>query len=98
MSETYYLFFMAFTTFLHKPCFFIVNSCHDLTGWGLYEHLYGLVKKTSNRGNLPEDIFTQAIACTHYAIVWQLTKLDEHMPEKVGEEIEESKKQNNKTP
>ncbi|XP_072033672.1 cohesin subunit SA-1-like isoform X2 [Amphiura filiformis] len=57
-------------------------SCHDLTGWGLYESLYGLVKKTSNRGNLPEDIFTQAIACTHYAIVWQLSKMGDVNPDK----------------
>ncbi|XP_022098591.1 cohesin subunit SA-2-like isoform X2 [Acanthaster planci] len=56
--------------------------CHDLTPWQLFDMLFGLVKKSTERGDLPESIFTNAIACTHYSLLWDLTRLNEHNPEK----------------
>ena len=65
-------------------CNFFLVSCHDLTPWQLFDMLFGLVKKSPERGDLPESIFTNAVACTHYSLLWHLTRLNEHNPDKVG--------------
>ncbi|XP_030838180.1 cohesin subunit SA-1 [Strongylocentrotus purpuratus] len=56
-------------------------SCHDLTRWELYDSLFSLVKRCSERGAAPDQIFTLAISCCHYAIMWTMTKLDNQNPE-----------------
>ncbi|XP_071489542.1 cohesin subunit SA-1-like [Diadema antillarum] len=56
-------------------------SCHDLTPWELYDSLFSLVKRCSDRGTAPDQIFTHAIACCHYGIMWNMSKLDNLNPE-----------------
>ncbi|XP_041483045.1 cohesin subunit SA-1-like isoform X3 [Lytechinus variegatus] len=56
-------------------------SCHDLNRWELYDSIFSLVKRCSERGAAPDQIFTLAISCCHYAIMWTMTKLDNQNPE-----------------
>ncbi|XP_071839259.1 cohesin subunit SA-1-like isoform X2 [Apostichopus japonicus] len=56
-------------------------SCHDMTAWEIWGLLFALVKRTGERGVLPDVIFGHAIACCHYANMWMLTRLDETEPD-----------------
>ncbi|XP_033127030.1 cohesin subunit SA-2-like isoform X1 [Anneissia japonica] len=68
-------------------------SCHDLTGWNLYEMIYVLIKQAPKRGDIPEDIYASAIACAHYAIMWYVNKLEDKNPD--PDEINKLKKRVN---
>ncbi|XP_071950467.1 cohesin subunit SA-2-like isoform X2 [Antedon mediterranea] len=65
-------------------------SCHDLTGWNLYEMIFLLIKQAPKRGDVPEDIYASSIACAHYAIMWYVNKLEDKNPDQ--DEINRLKK------
>lgn len=54
-----------------------------MTAWEIWGLLFALVKKTGERGVLPDVIFGHSIACCHYASMWMLTRLDETEPDQV---------------
>ncbi|XP_044161235.1 cohesin subunit SA-2 isoform X3 [Bufo gargarizans] len=53
------------------------HNAHDLSRWDLFSSNYKLLKTGIENGDMPEQIVTHALQCTHYVILWQLAKISE---------------------
>ncbi|XP_043548267.1 cohesin subunit SA-2 isoform X2 [Chiloscyllium plagiosum] len=53
------------------------HNAHDITRWNLLNNTCKLLKRALENGNVPEQIIVQAILCSYYYIMWQLSKVSE---------------------
>ncbi|XP_067889327.1 cohesin subunit SA-2-like isoform X2 [Heterodontus francisci] len=53
------------------------HNAHDITRWNLLNSTCKLLKSDLENGNVPEQIVIQAIQCSYYYIMWQLSKVSE---------------------
>uniref|UniRef100_UPI00398ECB47 cohesin subunit SA-2-like n=1 Tax=Pristiophorus japonicus TaxID=55135 RepID=UPI00398ECB47 len=53
------------------------HNAHDITRWNLLNSTCKLLKSELENGNVPEQIIIQAIQCSYYHIMWQLSKVSE---------------------
>ncbi|XP_013381266.1 cohesin subunit SA-1-like isoform X1 [Lingula anatina] len=57
-------------------------SCHDMTGWNLWDLLFQIVKAGNDNPNIPAEIVCKAISSCSVCLMWSLQKLDENNPDK----------------
>ncbi|XP_069468760.1 cohesin subunit SA-2 isoform X1 [Ambystoma mexicanum] len=67
------------------------HNAHDLSRWDMFGSNYKLLKIGIENGDMPEQIVTHALQCTHYVILWQLAKISESGSTK--EELQTLKRQ-----
>ncbi|XP_072333386.1 cohesin subunit SA-2 isoform X2 [Scyliorhinus torazame] len=53
------------------------HNAHDITQWNLLSSTCKLLKSDLEKGNTSEQIIIQAILCSYYYIMWQLSKASE---------------------
>ncbi|XP_063045906.1 cohesin subunit SA-2 isoform X2 [Engraulis encrasicolus] len=53
------------------------HNAHDLSKWDLFTSNYKLLKSGIENGDMPEQIVTHALQCTHYVILWHLAKVSD---------------------
>ncbi|XP_078401229.1 cohesin subunit SA-2-like [Cetorhinus maximus] len=53
------------------------HNAHDITRWNLLNSTCKLLKSDLENGNVSEQIIIQAILCSYYYIMWQLSKVSE---------------------
>ncbi|XP_078078592.1 cohesin subunit SA-2 isoform X2 [Mustelus asterias] len=53
------------------------HNAHDITQWNLLSSTCKLLKRDLENGNVSEQIIIQAILCSYYYIMWQLSKASE---------------------
>ncbi|XP_067841855.1 cohesin subunit SA-2-like isoform X2 [Heptranchias perlo] len=58
------------------------HNAHDITRWNLLNSTCKLLKSELENGNVPEQIIIQAIQCSYYHIMWQLSKVSEGVSSK----------------
>uniref|UniRef100_A0A4W5JWA4 Cohesin subunit SA n=1 Tax=Hucho hucho TaxID=62062 RepID=A0A4W5JWA4_9TELE len=50
------------------------HNAHDLSKWDLFTSNYKLLNTGLQNGDMPEQIVIHAMQCTHYVILWHLSK------------------------
>ncbi|XP_051881492.1 cohesin subunit SA-2-like isoform X2 [Pristis pectinata] len=58
------------------------HNAHDITRWNLLNSTCKLLKSGLEDGNVPEPIIIQAIKCSYFHIMWQLSKVSEGISSK----------------
>uniref|UniRef100_A0A665X0T0 Cohesin subunit SA n=1 Tax=Echeneis naucrates TaxID=173247 RepID=A0A665X0T0_ECHNA len=53
------------------------HNAHDLSKWDLFTSNYRLLNTGLQNGDMPEQIVTHAMQCTHYIILWHLAKVSD---------------------
>ncbi|XP_048453844.1 cohesin subunit SA-2 [Rhincodon typus] len=53
------------------------HNAHDITRWNLLNSTCKLLKRALENGNVPDQIIVQAILCSYYYVMWQLSKVSE---------------------
>uniref|UniRef100_A0A673YE44 Cohesin subunit SA n=1 Tax=Salmo trutta TaxID=8032 RepID=A0A673YE44_SALTR len=53
------------------------HNAHDLSKWDLFTSNYKLLNTGLQNGDMPEQIVIHAMQCTHYVILWHLSKVSE---------------------
>ncbi|XP_060682251.1 cohesin subunit SA-2 isoform X1 [Hemiscyllium ocellatum] len=66
------------------------HNAHDITRWNLLNSTCKLLKRALENGNVPEQIIVQAILCSYYYIMWQLSKVSEGDSSKVQDSVKVS--------
>ncbi|XP_059819787.1 cohesin subunit SA-2-like [Hypanus sabinus] len=62
------------------------HNAHDITRWNLLNSTCKLLKSGLEDGNVPEPIIIQAIKCSYFHIMWQLSKVSEGISSKTMQE------------
>uniref|UniRef100_A0A673YEI4 Cohesin subunit SA n=1 Tax=Salmo trutta TaxID=8032 RepID=A0A673YEI4_SALTR len=60
------------------------HNAHDLSKWDLFTSNYKLLNTGLQNGDMPEQIVIHAMQCTHYVILWHLSKVSEGSSTKVN--------------
>ncbi|XP_072118792.1 cohesin subunit SA-2-like isoform X2 [Mobula birostris] len=62
------------------------HNAHDITRWNLLNSTCKLLKSGLEDGTVPEPIIIQAIKCSYFHIMWQLSKVSEGISSKTMQE------------
>ncbi|XP_067171117.1 cohesin subunit SA-3 [Apteryx mantelli] len=53
----------------------VLFNAHDLTPWQLFEPCTKLLQRAVDTGEVPPQVLVPAIACIHFHILWELSRL-----------------------
>ncbi|XP_071888391.1 cohesin subunit SA-3-like isoform X3 [Anas platyrhynchos] len=53
----------------------VLFNAHDLTPWQLFEPCTLLLRRAADTGEVPPQLLVPAITCTHFHILWELSRL-----------------------
>ncbi|XP_062454879.1 cohesin subunit SA-3 [Rhea pennata] len=58
----------------------VLFNAHDLTPWQLFEPCAQLLQRAVDTGEVPPQVLVPAVACVHFHILWELSRLPGDAP------------------